>query len=208
MSTHEAVQPRAQAPAAVAAIAAEPSAQAGPAGQRFTYLAVLLAQSGHAAHATSTPPAWCASGHDDSVTGTILGFVATLKHFKHEDLDEYDLQVVLEDGSAAVDARVDGGLLVRRLGVTPARNLKAEKERDDGVTQALVALTQTLQRGFGPIRVRVPRAGSRETKDALMPVILALPDDDGHVDWATASPHGVRPHVRATALQLLSHFTE
>jgi hypothetical protein len=199
-----------QAPAAM--VHSTPSSlEPGLAGPPFTYLAALLARSGHVSPAGLRSPVSHGDGGASHgfLVGTILGFVGTLTCFKHEGRDEYDMRVVVEDGSGAVEARVDGGLLARRLGVTPARDLKAAMERDPGVKQAVLKLTRTLQRGFGPIRIQVPlRTGHSPHPDALMPVVLALPDDEAHLDWSAASDPGVRSHVRLVGQQLLARLRQ
>ena len=202
-----------QAPAAI--VHSTPSSlEPGLAGPPFTYLAALLARSGHASPAGLRSPVSHGSGDGGAshgfLVGTILGFVGTLTCFKHEGRDDYDMRVVVEDGSGAVEARVDGGLLARRLGVTPARDLKTAMERDPHVKQAVLKLTKTLQRGFGTIRIQVPRqtTPSPSHPDALMPVVLALPDDEAQVDWSAASDPGVRSHVRLVGQQLLSRLKQ
>ena len=204
----------APAPQAAPFAAAPASPEAGLTGPPFTYLAALLARGGQVSPFGLRSPVSHGSGGDGGaahgfLAGTILGFVGTLTCFKHEGQDEYDMRVVVEDGSAAVEARVDGGLLARRLGVTPARDLKAAMDRDPGVKQAVLKLTRTLQRGFGPIRIQLPQRAAIHSPahpDAAMPVVLALPDDEAHQDWSAASDPGVRNHVRLVGQQLLARL--
>ena len=199
---------------AAVAHATPASPEAALTGPPFTYLAALLARGGQVSRVGLRSPVSHGSGGDGGaahgfLVGTILGFVGTLTCFKHEGQDEYDMRVVVEDGSAAVEARVDGGLLARRLGVTPARDLKAAMDRDPGVKQAVLKLTRTLQRGFGPIRIQLPQRAAIHSPahpDAAMPVVLALPDDEAHQDWSAASDSGVRNHVRLVGQQLLARL--
>jgi hypothetical protein len=169
----------------------------------FTYLSVLLARQ---APLGSAPPPSSASD-DGSTSGIVLGMIHTVLSFDHENLEHFDLHVVLEDGSAAVRARIDSQLISRRLGIAPARNLKAAIERDDSIRRRVVAFTHNLQRGFGPIRVCVPPVARDSPSATPTPVIIALPEDEGQLDWGTASAQDVKPHVHQALRRLLAHLT-
>ena len=153
----------------------------------------------------------CPAGCTGWADGIVHGYFATLTCFEHKDRDEYLLRVVLEDGTASVEAVIDSALVARRTGVPLARHLLAAMDTEPGVKAAAARLTRAIPHGMGLMMVRVPREcahaaasqpGAHGHAPAL-PVVMSLPDDEPRHEWHVCNSAEVHAAVREAGYALL-----